>query len=161
MSKKIFILLLLLLNGLFARAQYTSPAVSDSINAALVDLSYDTLVQPYQAFYDSQSDLYVYISQVSGAQFLALSHSVGPNIFKFNHTDLIRAWHNYEIDNWILGATGTNYEGYSCETVIINRECTITISGDTWRGTASGDDDALGLAFYHFLIDPDFATYLQ
>lgn len=147
-------------------AQFSNEAVSDSINSGLVALSYDTLIQPYQAFWAS-GDLYLYLSQISGKQFLALraedaiTQPGGFNIFRFNETEILRSWHNYEIDNWILGATGTNYEGYTCSTVVVARVCTITISGDTWEGTASSDDNALGLAFYHFLIDPDFATYLQ
>lgn len=159
MKKYIFILPAIFLY--FAGVcQTTNAAVSDSIDNQMSVLGYDTLIQPLETFYTSGGDLYVYFSQVSGGQFKALSHSVAPNVFKFNDFTLTKSWHVYEVDNWLLGATGTNYGGYSCSGGG-TRTCTITISGDTWNGSSTNDSDALGLAFYHFLLDPDFATYLQ
>lgn len=158
---------LLLLLPLFSFGQNTTFAVSDSIHVGLVCVVNDTLVspsdtliEPIQAFYANGGRLYLYVAQIAGGQFRAVSDAVEPNVFKFNDPTLIRAWHIYEIDNWITGATGTNYGGYSFSgsgTIT----CTLTVSSDTWTGVASNDTDALGLAFYHFLIDPNFSIYLQ
>lgn len=153
-------LLIFFLLPVCVKAQHTSAPVCDSINAGLVALSYDTLVQTYDVFRDSGGDLYTYLQQVSGKQFLCLKSDGTPEVFRFNQSGLKKAWHEYEIDNWISGATGANYSGYSFSgTVTIT--CTITISGDDFTGEASNNTDAFGLAFYHFLIDPDFATYLE
>jgi len=153
-------ILFFLLLPLFVVGQNTSAAVSDSILTQLDALGYDSLIDTHNSFYDSNGDLYVYFTQISGKQFRAISHTVAPAVFLFTDNTLTRAWHEYEIDNWLSGATGTNYEGYGfAGSPVIT--CTITISGDTWTGMALNNTDALGLAFYHFLLDPDFATYLQ
>ena len=159
--------ILFLLLPLFSAAQNTSAAVSDSIRAAMVALVddaslgvHDTIIQPHQTFYKSAGLIYLYIAQVAGGQFVAVSDSDPPNVFKFNDPSLVRAWHIYEIDNWLTGEAGTNYSGYAFAgsgTIT----CTLTISSDTWTGIASNETNALGLAFYHFLIDPDFETYQQ
>jgi hypothetical protein len=152
--------LLLLLLPLFAFGQNTSAAVSDSINAGLVALSYDTTIQTNDVFRDLNGDLYTYISQISGGQFRAIGPAGVPSVFRFDEAGIIRAWHQYEVDNWILGATGTNYT-FIGTTGTGPFNTTITISGDDFTGTGSTESDAVGMAFYHFLIDPDFATYLQ
>ncbi len=159
--------LLLTLLPLFAFGQNTTLAVSDSIHVGLVGVVNDTIVSPSdtlvqstQAFYANGGRLYLYVAQIAGGQFRAVSDAVETNVFKFNDPTLIRAWHLYEIDNWITGATGTNYGGYSFSGSG-PYTCTLSVSGDTWTGSASTQTDALGLAFYHFLIDPDFETYLQ
>lgn len=162
-------IIIFLLFPLFLSAQNTSVAVSDSIRLALSDLildtvitspPFDTIIQPLESFYDTNNDIYVYVAQVSGGQFKALSHSIQPNVFKFDNGDLVKAWHVYEIENWILGATGTNYQGFSF-TGSGPYMCTLTISGDTWIGYATDETNALGRAFYNFLFDPAFSTYLQ
>lgn len=155
----------------FVKAQFTNKAVSDSINAGIValhdTLNFDTTIQTYQVFYDSTEILYIYLNQIAGKQFISIRAddatlpTGGFDVHLFYEPGIIRSWHQYEIDTWVLGAVGTNWEGYTCSTVGPNRECTMTVSGDTWTGTAGNDENALGLAFYHFLIDPDFATYLQ
>lgn len=157
--------LLFLFFPAFLFGQNTNPAVSDSIWTQLDALGYDSLVQTYDSFYDDNGDLYVYLIQIPGGQFKAISHTLEPNVFSFTDNTLTKSWHSLEMDNWLLGATGTNYEGYGCSGTVI-QSCTITISGDTWTGEVTSADtaervNALGLAFYHFLIDPDFATYLQ
>ena len=159
--------ILFLLLPLFSAAQNTSAAVSDSIRSAMVALVddaslgvHDTIIQPLESFYTTTGRLYVYVAQVAGGQFKALCDSDQPNIFKFNDPSLVRAWHIYEIYNWLTGETGTNYSGYGF-TGSGTITCTLTISSDTWTGVASNETDALGLAFYHFLIDPDFETYQQ
>lgn len=86
--------------------------------------------------------------------------STGPQIFKFGDTRNRRAWHPYEIDNWLTGAAGSNYEGYS-SSGLGTITTTITIDGDTWHATESKEPDALAHAFYRFLIDPNFSNYLE
>lgn len=152
--------LLFLFLPVVANAQYTGAAVSDSIETGLTDLAYNTTLQTNEVFLDSLGNLYTYIGQVPGKQFLAIGPSGVPNLFKFNDTSVLRVWHEFEIDNWLLGATGSNYEGYSFSG-IGTITCTITISGDDFTGDALTNTDAFGMAFYNFLIDPDFATYLQ
>lgn len=161
---RIFLLLLL---PLFSFGQNTTFAVSDSIHVGLVGAvndtlapASDTLVQSIQAFYANGGRLYLSVAQIAGGQFRAVSDAVETNVFKFNDPTLIRAWHLYEIDNWLTGATGTNYGGYSF-TGAGPYTCTLTVSAHTWTGSASTQTDALGLAFYHFLIDPSLSTYLQ
>ena len=150
---------LLLFMPAVLHSQFTDAAVSDSINAGLVALAYDTTIQTHNVFYDTLGDLHTHISQISGKQFIAIGPAGVPAVFKFDAAGIIRAWHEYEIENWISGTFGANYEGYSFSgTVTIT--CTITISGDTWDGVAGNSTDAFGLALYHLLIDPDFATYL-
>lgn len=165
MKKYIFILLSIFLHTIVT-GQITSNAVSDSIRSAMIIQARDTLlpgtdtlIQTLETFYSS-GDVYVHIGQVAGGQFKAVSHSVVPNIFKFNDTSLKKAWHIYEIDNWLSGATGTNYGGYSFSG-IGTITATLTISGDDFTGLALNNTDALGMAFYHFLLDPDFETYLE
>lgn len=158
--------LLFLFLPFLAAAQNTSVSVSDSIHLALVALANDTLVntndtliQPIESFY-SGSTIYVYLAQVAGGQFKGISHSAEPNIFKFNDPALVKTWHVYEIDNWLSGYTGTNYGGFVFSGVG-TITCTLTVSGDTWTGIATNETDAFGRAFYSFLFDPDFETYLQ
>lgn len=139
---------------------YSSAAVSDSIHAQLDMLGYDSLSNYLETFYTSGGDLYTYLGQIPGGQFKAISHTEGPNVFRFGDETLDRAWHEFEITNWLSGETGTNYTGYACDGILI-KTCTITISGDTWDGSATSDVDALARAFLKFLEDPDFATYLQ
>lgn len=143
-----------------AQTDYSSPALSDSIAIAMDSLGYDTLMQlaPGQAFWDLNDSLFVYITQISGGQFVGLSHT-GPQVFKFGDTRNRRAWHPYEIDNWLAGTTGSKYEGYvSSDFGTVTT--TITVSGDTWQSTEDKEADAFAHAFYKFLIDPNFATYL-
>jgi|JI9StandDraft_1071089.scaffolds.fasta_scaffold06844_3 hypothetical protein len=148
--------------------QITDADVSDSIHVALVALIADTsiinvsekIIEPLETFRDSNGVVYLDVGQISGGQFKAVSQSADPNVFRFDDDSLIKAWHIYEIDNWLSGYTGTNYEGYEF-TGSGTITCTLTISGDTWTGIAANNTDAFGLAFYHFLIDIDFATYIQ
>lgn len=140
-------------------AQTTNAAVSDSIHTALAALEYDTTIQPIESFYDANGNLYTYIAQVAGEQFKAISHTEGPNVFKFADETLNKSWHIFETYTWLAGNLGANFEGYAfagSPTVT----CTLTVSGDTWTGDGANNTDALGMAFYHFLIDPDFLTYL-
>lgn len=160
--------IIFLLFPFFAIGQITDADVSDSIHVALVAHIADSsiinvsekIIEPLETFRDSNGVVYIDIGQISGAQFKAVSQSSDPNVFRFDDDSLIKAWHIYEIDNWLSGYTGTNYEGYEF-TGAGTITCTITISGDTWTGVALNNTDAFGLAFYHFLIDIDFETYLQ
>ena len=162
-------LLFILIFPMLSFGQNTTLAVSDSIEnqiatlisaTVLTEPPYTKIVQPYETFYNTEGVIYVYLAQIAGSQFKAISHEAEPSCFRFDDTNLIKAWHVYEIDNWLSGATGTNYEGYGF-TGFPTITCTLTISRDTWTGVALTETDALGLAFYHFLLDPDFATYLQ
>lgn len=143
------------------QAQTTNSAVSDSMHTALSALEYDTAIQPLECFYDANGNLYTYIAQVAGEQFKAISHTEGPNVFKFSDETLHRSWHIFEMYTWLLGSTGSNFEGYEFSGSPPSVSCTLTISGDTWIGEGANNTDALGMAFYHFLIDPDFLTYLE
>lgn len=158
MNKHILFALALLLSGT-SSAQNTNETISDSIRAGLSALLYDSLVETHNVFWKDGVE-YVYLSQIAGGQFRAISHSNRPDVFKFNDPDIVRAWHIYEIDTWLTGTFDTNYEGYVCSTIGLYRSCTITISGDDWTMTATDDWDALGRAFYTLLFDPDFTTYL-
>lgn len=156
--KSILFALALLLSGA-ATAQNSNETISDSIRMGLAALLYDSLPETHNVFWRDGIE-YVYLSQIAGAQFRAISHTERPDVFRFNDPALIRAWHVYEVDNWLTGTFDTNYEGYECSTIGAYRSCTITISGDDWTMTATDDWDALGRAFYLLLFDPDFATYL-
>ena len=98
--------------------QITDADVSDSIHVALVALIADTsiinvsekIIEPLETFRDSNGVVYLDVGQISGGQFKAVSQSADPNVFRFDDDSLIKAWHIYEIDNWLSGYTGTNYE---------------------------------------------------
>jgi hypothetical protein len=156
--RNVLFALVLLLSGT-ATAQNSNEVISDSIRAGLAALLYDSVPETHNVFWKGGIE-YVYLSQIAGGQFRAISSTNRPDVFKFNDATLVRAWHVYEIDTWLSGTFDTNYEGYVCSDAGILRTCTITISGDDWTGTSTDDWDAMGRAFYALLFDPDFATYL-
>lgn len=132
---KIVVFLALFLPGIIAaQAEFTSPAVADSINEALVALGYDTTPAPMQCLYYPNDSFYIYLGDVPGAQFLALSPYTGPTVLISRKSGTHRAWHRGEIENWLQGATGTKYESTDAVLSFLQYDATITISGDTWTG---------------------------
>lgn len=146
--------------------QITSSAVSDSIQAGIFDRVADTsiinavekTIQVLETFWYN-GDVYVNIGNISGSQFKGISATADPNVFKYDDTSLVKAWHIYEIGTWLEGYA-LNYSGYSFAG-IGTITCTLTIDGDPFYGDGSNNTDALGMAFYHFLIDPTFSSHLN
>ena len=142
-----------------AQTEFCSPAIADSIHLGMIALVNDTLASPddtlvqvLDVFYDANDSLFINLGQLPGGYFRAISHNNKPESFKFVTTGIRKAWDNREIDIWLSGWT-SNYSGYSCIDDSSNRNCTITISATKWDATSTDDTQALGLAFYHFLID--------
>lgn len=156
------ILFIFLLLPTFTKAQISDFAVSDSIWYTLDTLGYDSLIQVTDSFYgDDSVTIYTAVFQMSGSSFKGLSDSALPEIFAFGDISLTRCWFLREISNWIIGNTGTNYGSIDLIDFGGGRKCTITVSGDTWEGQALDDTNALARAWFQFLIDPDFLTYIQ
>jgi len=156
------ILFIFLLLPIFAKAQVSDFAVSDSIWYTLDTLGYDSLIQVTDSFYDTDSvTVYTAVFQMSGASFKAVSDTQKPQIFAFANSDLTKCWALREMSNWIEGTTGTNLGSIDIIDFGGGRKCTITVSGDTWEGQALDDTNALARAWFQFLIDPDFLTYIQ
>jgi hypothetical protein len=142
-------------------SQVTSISVSDSVKIAWIDLEYDTLIQHLETFRDSNNIIYTNVGSLSGKLFRGISHSDPPQSFIVNVKKLTRAWHIYEMENWISGTCGTNFTSLTFSNAGSGRQCTITVSGENFQGTATNDTDAMGRAFYSLLFDPDFPTFIQ
>lgn len=165
-----FVFLFLFPALLIGQSDYTGAAVSDSIFTALRTIDADTTIakvrqdsipEPLQCFYNETDSFFIFLRTVPGGQFMALSPFTGPTILKLSDSGFRRAWHQYEIDTWLAGVTGSKYSGFGFSGSDPSITCTITINADTFTGTAAKNIDALGLAFYHFLIDAAFATYVE
>lgn len=159
---KMRVLVILLFASLSVSAQVAPFAVSDSIWTQLDALGYDSTIQITNCFYGAdESTVYTAIFQIPGELIRSISHlDAHPATVQVGST-FVRAWTIEEMEHWIESETGSNFGSIVYNTLGASQRATITISGDPFQALGPDNITALARAWLVFLLDEDFATYIE